>query len=75
MLIPISKNKLPKEIKLLLSTKFDPKKGLWEIVEIMKELRIELEVQECCIIEKEAKRDKVHRPVHSTREALMEYKG
>ena len=58
------KNKLPKEINLLLSRKFDPKKGLWEIREIIRELRIELEAGEHCITEKEAKNDKVHRPVH-----------
>ena len=69
------KNKLPKEINLLLSRKFDPKNGLWEIGEIIRELRIELEAGECCITEKEAKNDKVHRPVHSNTEAFMAVKG
>ena len=45
ILVPMLKNKLPKEISLLLSRKFDPNKGLWEIEEIMRELRIELEAQ------------------------------
>ena len=68
-------NKLPKEIKLLLSRTFDPKKGLREIREIMRELRIESETRERCITEKIAKKDNVHRPVHSTTEALMAVEG
>ena len=71
ILVPMLKYKLPKEINLLLSRKFDPKKGLWEMEEITRELRIELEARERCITEKEAKRDKVHRPVYITIEALM----
>ena len=35
ILVPMLKNKLPKEINLLLSRTFDPKKGLLEIEEIM----------------------------------------
>ena len=69
------KNKLPKDINLLLSRKFDPKKGLWEIEEIMRESRIELEARERCITEKEVKKDKVHQSVHSTIEALMAVEG
>ena len=49
------KNKLPKEINLLLSRKFDPKKGLWEMKEIMRELKTELEVKERCITERKPK--------------------
>ena len=36
ILVSVLKNKLPKEINLLLSRKFDPKKGLCEIEEIMR---------------------------------------
>ena len=75
ILVPMLKNKLPKEINLLLRRKFDPKKGLWEIEEIMRELRIELEARERCITEKEVKRDKAHRSVYSTLEALMAVEG
>ena len=71
MLVPMLKTKLVKEIDLLLSRKFDRTKGLWEIKEIMRQLRIELEARQCSITEKEAKRDKVHLPVHSNTEALM----
>ena len=74
ILVPLLKNKLPKEINLL-SRKFDPRKGLWEIEEIMRELRIELEARERCITDKEVKRDKVYRPVYSTTEALMAVDG
>ena len=56
------KNKLPKEINLLLSRTFDPKKGLWEIGEIMRELRIESETRERCITEQKAKKDHFHHP-------------
>ena len=75
ILVPMLKNKLPKEINLLLSRKFDPKKGLWEIEETMRELRIELEARERCMAKKEVKRDKVHRPAYSTTEALMAVEG
>ena len=75
MLLPILKNKLPKEINLLLSRTFHPKKGFWEIQEIMKELRVELEARGRCITEKEAKRDKVYHPVYSITDALMEEEG
>ena len=75
ILVPMLKNKLPKEINVLLRRKFDPKKDLWEIEEIMRELRIELEARERCITEKEARQDKVHCPLHSTTEALMAVEG
>ena len=75
ILVPMLKNKFPKEINLLLSRKFDPKNGLGEIEEIMIELRIELEAREHCITEKETNKDKVHRPVNTTTEALMAAKG
>ena len=64
-------NKLPKEIKLLLSRKVDPTKGLWEIEEIMRELSIELKARKRSITEKEAKGNTVHCPVHSSTEVLM----
>ena len=35
ILVPMLKNKLPKEIILPLNRKFDPKKGLWEVEEII----------------------------------------
>ena len=38
---------------------------------MMRELRIELEARERCIIEKKAKIDKIHHPVHNSTEALM----
>ena len=69
------KNKLPKEINLLLSRKFDPTKWLWEIEEIMREFKIELEAREHCITEKEAKKDKVRCPVHSSTEAVVAVEG
>ena len=34
VLVPILKNKLPKQVNLLLRRKFDPRKKLWEIEEI-----------------------------------------
>ena len=52
ILVAMLKNNLLKEINLLLSRKFDPKKGLWEIEEIMRELRIELEARGRCMTEK-----------------------
>ena len=75
ILVPMLKNKLPKEINLLLSRKFDPKKGLWEIEEIMRGLRIELEARERCITEKKAKRNEVHHPAHSSTETFMTVEG
>ena len=41
----------------------------------MRELRIELEAKELSITEKKARRDKVHRPVHSTTEGLTTVEG
>ena len=41
----------------------------------MRELRIELEAKELSITEKKSRRDKVHRPVHSTTEGLMTVEG
>ena len=41
----------------------------------MRVLRIELEGRERCIIEKKAKSDKIHCPVHSTTEDLMAVEG
>ena len=75
ILLPMLRNKLPKEINLLLIRKFDPKKGLWEIEEIMRELRIELETREHCITEKETKKENVHRPVHNTTKVLVTVEG
>ena len=71
ILVLMLKNKLLKGIKRLLSRKFDPKKGLREIEDIMRELRNKLKARERCITEKEVKRDKVHHLVYSTTEALM----
>ena len=40
ILVSMLENKLPKEINLLLSRKFDPEKGLWEIAGLTRELKM-----------------------------------
>ena len=76
ILVPMLKNKLPKEVNLLSSKKFDPAKGLWKINDIMKELRIELEARERCIVERNNKRDnKNYRPSRSSVDALLTIEG
>ena len=48
LLVPVMKAKLPGEINLLLSRKFDSNVDLWLIADMMKELRIEVEARERC---------------------------
>ena len=50
LLIPVMKKKLPGEINLLLSRKFDSNYEVWKIGDVMKELRAELEARERCEI-------------------------
>ena len=40
------KNNLPKDVNLLLNGKFDLRKGLWEIEEIMRDLTVQLDREE-----------------------------
>ena len=46
LLVPILKSKLPAEITLILSRKFDENDSVWEISKIMTELKLELLARE-----------------------------
>ena len=46
LVIPVLKRKLPSEINLLLSRKFDSSEDLWKIEDMMKELKREVEARE-----------------------------
>ena len=48
LLVPIIQSKIPYELNLHLSRKFDSKRGVWEIDNIMKELCSELEARGRC---------------------------
>ena len=48
ILVVMLKNKLQKEINLLLSRTFDPEDGLWKIEGMLKDLRIKLKARESC---------------------------
>ena len=53
LLVPILKNRLPEDVVLLLSRKFDSSVELWEVDQMMKELRLEIEARERCYTGKE----------------------
>ena len=74
ILAPVLKNNLPKDVKLLLNGKFDLKKGLWEIEEIMSNLTAELDGKIYCFTERRRKRSKVHCPFHSSTKNLLAVK-
>ena len=59
LLVPMLKKRLPDEIVLLLSRKFDSSVDLWLLDDLMKELREEVEARERCFSVKEERcRDK-----------------
>ena len=48
LLVPVVKAKLPNEVNLLLSRKFESNTDVWSIQEMLKELKLELEARERC---------------------------
>ncbi len=55
LLVPMLKKKLPGEVVLLLSRKFDSSVNLWKIDDMMAELQSEVEARERCFSDKERK--------------------
>ena len=62
LLVPILKTKLPPELNLIISRKFDSSSDVWTIEDIMKELKAELLARERC--DESIMRDKEKRISH-----------
>ena len=73
LLVPVLRNKLPNDLRLVLNRKFNSNTEVWKITELMHELKIEIEARERCIQNKSDNREKKDKYENSftTTEALF----